>query len=137
MARGVKGSDDDVLAGDRVEVEGPAGLIGQVEGRHRDEAPRQLAQAQVHVVIAGVDGPGDQPAGLDAQEDRLDLAALDLDPHRLYLVAEAHAVVDAGGDSDLEQLALVGRRRDLSADAADGRPRSSKANREIDRGQRR
>ena len=91
----------------------------------------------VHVVIAGVDGPGDQPAGLDAQEDRLDLAALDLDPHRLYLVAEAHAVVDAGGDSDLEQLALVGRRGDVAAYAADGRPRSSKANREIDRGQRR
>ena len=133
----MKGSDDDVLAGDRVEVEGPARLIGQVEGRHRDEPSRELAQAQVHVVIAGVDGPGDQPAGLDAQKHRLDLAAFHLDPHRLRLVADAYAVVDAGGDRDLEQLALVGRRRHFPAYAADGRPRSSKANREIDRGQRR
>ncbi len=67
MAGGVERRDDQVLAGDTTVVQRAAVLVDQREARHGHELARELPQAEVQVVVAGVDGAGDQMAAVDAQ----------------------------------------------------------------------
>ncbi len=110
VARGVKGRDDQVLARGRRVVERLAVLVQQPERRHGDELARELTEAEVQLVVAGVGGAGDEPSALDADEYRLDLRRGHLDVDRRDVIAEANAGVRAGRHRHGEQLALVGRR---------------------------
>ena len=71
---GVEGGDDQVATGDALVVEGVTVLVLQREGRHGHELPGQLAEAEVELVVAGIDSAGNQTAVVDAEKNRFHLA---------------------------------------------------------------
>ncbi len=94
-------------------------LVDQVETRHGDELARQLAEAEVYVVISGVDRARQQPARLDSEQQRFDLARGDRHRHRRRVVAHAHTVVAPGSQRHAQQLALArGGRLESGSDVA-------------------
>ena len=74
MAGGVEGGDDQVATGDALVVEGVTILVMQRERRHGHKLPGQLAEAEVELVVAGIDSAGNQTAVVDAEKNRFHLA---------------------------------------------------------------
>ena len=120
----VEGGDHDVFARDRCEVEWASGLIDESEGRHGDELARELTETEVHIVVAGVDRTGHEPARVDAQQERLQAPRADADCDARCVVAESNVVVGADRQSARDELGLARRRRYAAGHGSDRHPRS-------------
>jgi len=114
VARRVESGDDEVLARCSAAVEGVAELVLQAEGGHGDELARQLAEAEVHLVVARVGGARDELACVDAEEDGLDLSRAHDHRQGCLFGAQAHTVVCAHRDRQRQELALGRRRRHVA-----------------------
>ena len=122
MAGRVEGGDHDVLSCDRLQAEGASRLVDEGEGRHRNELAGELAEAEVHVVVAGVDGAGDEPSPIDAEQQRRHAAGGDVDRDGVCVIAKPHMVVHADRQRARDQLRLVGCGGHAAGDAPDGDP---------------
>jgi hypothetical protein len=122
VARRVKGRDDQVAACGGAAVKCVALLVLKAEWRHRHELAGQLAQAKIHLVVAGVCGARQETSPLETEEDRLDLPCCHHDRQSRLVVADTHAVVRADRHRQRQQLALVWRGRDCARNLAECGP---------------
>ncbi len=134
MALGVKRGEHDVAAGDGHVAERVPPLVLEAEGGHGDELARQLAQAEVDLVVAGVCGAGDEMAGFDAEQDRLHLARRHRNCDRLLAGSDPQPVVVAHGDRHGQQLTLLRRRGDGAGHRTQRRPAGAAVEADAGRG---